>query len=96
MRIMKLKSQTSAQSPDNGVVDKNFLTTPEGRVSYLRYRIDVESRLGDGARKIMIAKPDRKASLTVRSVCLCVSHTMNCSSHRLKRVCVCLSKSCVY
>ena len=68
MRIMKLKSHASAQSPDNGVIDKNSLSTPEGRVSYLRYRIDVESRLGDGARKIMIAKPDRKASLTVRSV----------------------------
>lgn len=62
MMVMRLKGQVQAQSPDRHVEDrKNRLSTPEGRISMLRYRIDVESRLLQGAKSIMKANPDRKS-----------------------------------
>ena len=68
MKIMRLKgAQSTGSSAEKGVEDsgKSFLSTPQGRVSYLRYRIDVESRLIEGAKKIMKANPDKRAYLSV-------------------------------
>lgn len=87
MRIMRLKSHVVAQSSDNGVLEKSLLSTPDGRVSYLKYRIDVESRLGDGAKKIMMARPDRKAYSAVSSECTPPTlYSLPLSPFRLRRV----------
>lgn len=70
MRIMKTKS-TLSSSPDKGDENqfgKNLLSKPEGRVAYIRYRIEVESRLIEGAKKIMRANPNSKAISTVSDV----------------------------
>lgn len=64
MRIMRMQGQqASVTSPDklDDPLGRNLLSTPEGRVAYLRYRVDVESRLIEGAKKIMKANPDKKA-----------------------------------
>ena len=66
MSIMKMKALMNAadvegQNQKSGV--KGAMSqTPEARLSLLRYRIDVESRLMQGARSIMKANPnDRKS-----------------------------------
>lgn len=65
MKIMRLKGAQSTSDKSLEDSGKSFLSTPQGRVSYLRYRIDVESRLIEGAKKIMKANPDKKAYLSV-------------------------------
>ena len=74
MRIMRLQGQqASITSPDRAtaLVDdplgRRLLSTPEGRIAYLRHRSEVESRLMEGARKIMQANPDKKAYSSVRN-----------------------------
>ena len=76
MKIMKIKgvAQQTQASPERtlevssdsaGGKSKSF-QSPEGRVSTLRYRIDVETRLMQGARSIMKANPtDKKMWMTV-------------------------------
>ena len=81
MRIMKLQGQQQQQqaditSPDKASVGgdplgRKFLLTPEGRIAYLRHRIEVESRLVEGAKKIMLANPDKKAYSSVRLITFC-------------------------
>ena len=80
MKIMKIKGVVQAQaSPERSLehsqgtesvsrASKNqFFQTPEGRLSMLRYRIDVETRLMQGAKSIMKANPaDKKMWQTVR------------------------------
>lgn len=54
MKIMKLNSVVSGQSPHKVVDDgKNRVISPETRVMMLRYRIDVESRLLEGAKSYL-------------------------------------------
>ena len=68
MRIMRMQGQqASVTSPDklDDPLGRNLLSTPEGRVAYLRYRVDVEGRLIEGAKKIMKANPDKKAYSSV-------------------------------
>ena len=63
MKIMRM--QNTVTSPEKGTDDQMVLSTPEGRTAYLRHRIDVESRLIEGAKKIMKANPDKKAYSSV-------------------------------
>ena len=65
MRIMRLKGQQQ-QQPEISKDEQtgNFMSKPEGRVAYLRYRIEVESRLMEGAKKIMKAI-DKKSHSSV-------------------------------
>ena len=61
MRILKLKSESS-QTVAGEVDDKKPLgNTPEGRIGLLRYRVDVETRLLQGARSIIKAQSDKKS-----------------------------------
>ena len=61
MKILRVKAQvaTTDKSPEASV------STPEGRVALLRHRIDVETRLMQGARNIQRAQLDRKSNLSV-------------------------------
>lgn len=84
MKIMKIKGVASSQpSPDRALESSGegacssgssrskaqFSQSPEGRVSVLRYRIDVETRLMQGAKSIMKANPnDKKSGQTVRFI----------------------------
>lgn len=75
MKIMKIKGPQStpertAESTgghEAGSRSKaQFFQSPEGRMAILRYRIDVETRLMQGAKSIMKANPnDRKMWQTV-------------------------------
>ena len=62
MRILKLRSD-NAQSctGDTDEKKKNLANSPEGRISLLRYRVDVETRLLQGARSIIKAQSEKKA-----------------------------------
>ena len=66
MKILRIKATMHQGSPNRYVEDgKNRATTPEGRIMLLRYRVDVETRLLQGAKSIMKANPDRKSWLSV-------------------------------
>lgn len=79
MKIMKIKgpptpertsesaSGAAGAATEAGSRSKaQYFQTPEGRVAILRYRIDVETRLMQGAKSIMKANPnDRKMWQTV-------------------------------
>ena len=73
MRIMKLQGQqANITSPDKALVGdplgRKLLSTPEGRTAYLKHRIEVETRLIEGAKKIMLANPDKKAYSSVSDI----------------------------
>ena len=73
MRLLRAQSLVSVQSPSRQVEDgKSRMSSPEGRVGMLRYRIDVESRLLKGAKSIMKANPDKKSwqSVSPKSILL--------------------------
>ncbi len=63
MKIMRIKATMAAGSPSRQVDEggRNRLAMPEWRVRQLKYRIEVESRLLQGAKSIMKANPDRKS-----------------------------------
>ncbi len=63
MKIMRIKATMAAGSPSRHVDEagRNRLAMPEWRVRQLKYRIEVESRLLQGAKSIMKANPDRKS-----------------------------------
>ena len=62
MRILKLRSDSAQQSAgDPDEKKKSLANTPEGRIALLRYRVDVETRLLQGARSIIRAQTDKKA-----------------------------------
>lgn len=62
MRILKLKSENAqASAGDADEKKRSFANSPEGRISVLRYRVDVETRLLQGARSIIKAQSDKKA-----------------------------------
>lgn len=78
MKVLKIKGVANAQaSPERtlesagtgevgGRSNAQFFQSPEGRMAILRYRIDVETRLMQGAKSIMKANPsDRKMWQTV-------------------------------
>ena len=76
MKIMKIKGpqSTPERTAESAVVGgeagsrskAQFVQSPEGRMAILRYRIDVETRLMQGAKSIMKANPnDRKMWQTV-------------------------------
>ena len=72
MKIMRLNVMSSTHKDEEGESERNQkisksapTQTPEGRVSMLRYRIDVESRLMQGARSIIKANPKAKSSQSV-------------------------------
>ncbi len=75
MKIMKVKGVVSSQaSPERGLESSGgeagrkalFFQSPECRMAILKYRIDVEARLMQGAKSIMKANPnDRKMWQTV-------------------------------
>ena len=62
MRILKLRSE-SAQSSARDMDDrkKSLHSDPQSRIAMLRYRVDVETRLLQGARSIMRAQSDKKS-----------------------------------
>ena len=63
MRILKLRSESAAMS-STGEADerkKSLQNSPEGRITLLRYRVDVETRLLQGARSIIKAQLDKKS-----------------------------------
>lgn len=75
MKIMKCKGVPQA-SPERSLEASGghgenrskaqFFQSPEGRLAMLRYRIDVETRLMQGAKTIMKANPaDKKSWQTV-------------------------------
>ena len=78
MKIMKIKGVVGTQASPDRTLDHQgngeagfkskalFFQSPEGRIAILRYRIDVETRLMQGAKSIMKANPnDRKMWQTV-------------------------------
>ena len=85
MRLLRAQSLVSVQSPSRQVEDgKSRMSSPEGRVGMLRYRVDVESRLLKGAKSIMKANPDKKSwqSVSPKSILhstpFSISYTLNC------------------
>lgn len=60
MRILKLRSESSQMAVGEADEKKPLSSTPEGRIALLRYRVDVETRLLQGARSIIKAT-DKKA-----------------------------------
>lgn len=79
MRIMRLEGQqANISSPDKVLVGdplgRKLLSTPEGRIAYLRHRIEVETRLIEGAKKIMLANPDKKAYSSVNGSLISAYH----------------------
>ena len=70
MKIMRLQRP----APEGEVVTQSdLLSKPEGRVSYLRYRIEVESRLMEGAQKIMKAVDKKSQSSTVSMIIIIIT-----------------------
>lgn len=74
MKIMRLNVMGSSHKDEEGENERSQKVSkptashsPEGRVSMLRYRIDVETRLMQGARSIIKANPKAKSS---QSVCM--------------------------
>lgn len=76
MKIMKIKGVAQATSPERNLEASGtgeasrsktqYFQSPEGRLAILRYRIDVETRLMQGAKSIMKANPaDKKMWQTV-------------------------------
>ena len=64
MKIMRLRGQM--ESVTEGTEDgKSKMHTPGGRLALLRYRIDVETRVVQGVRKLMKAHQDKKAKATL-------------------------------
>jgi protein kinase N len=71
MKIMRLNVMGSSHKEEENersqkVSKSTSSQLPEGRVSMLRYRIDVETRLMQGARSIIKANPKAKSSQSVR------------------------------
>ena len=73
MRILKLRSDSAQMSAGGESEDKKaFGSTPEGRIALLRYRVDVETRLLQGARSIIKAQSDKKPEKKhLEMVCVC-------------------------
>ena len=77
MKIMRLNVMSSSHIGDENersqkvAKSTNSSQLPEGRVSMLRYRIDVETRLMQGARSIIKANPKAKSS---QSVCVLIAN----------------------
>ena len=78
MKIMKIKGVANTQASPERTLESSgtgeagsrskaqYFQSPEGRLAMLRYRIDVETRLMQGAKSIMKANPtDKKLSQTV-------------------------------
>ena len=72
MKIMRLNVMSSTHKDEEGENERSQklsktapAQTPEGRVSMLRYRVDVETRLMQGARSIIKANPKAKSSQSV-------------------------------
>ena len=61
MRILKLRSDSFQMSAGETDEKKPLANTPEGRIALLRYRVDVETRLLQGARSIIKAQSDKKS-----------------------------------
>ena len=61
MRILKLRSDNLQMCAGEADEKKPLATTPEGRIALLRYRVDVETRLLQGARSIIKAQSDKKS-----------------------------------
>lgn len=72
MKILRVKGQVATDKSSEEA--KANISTPEGRVALLRHRIDVETRLMQGARNIQRAQLDRKSNLSVSSC----DHTFHC------------------
>ena len=72
MKIMRLNVMSSAHKDEERETERSQklsksapAQTPEGRVSMLRYRVDVETRLMEGAKSIIKANPKAKSSQSV-------------------------------
>ena len=69
MKIMRLNVMSSTHKDDEERSQKLSKSapaqTPESRVSMLRYRVDVETRLMEGANSIIKANPKAKSSHSV-------------------------------
>ncbi len=96
MKIMKIKGVANAQASPERTLESSgtgeagsrskamFSQTPDGRLAILRYRIDVETRLMQGARTIMKANPnDRKSWQTVSLALPFLSCFLNLSPSHL-------------
>ena len=69
MKIMRLNVMSSVHKDEEGENEQSQkfsksapAQSPEGRISMLRYRIDVETRLMHGAKSIIRANPKAKSS----------------------------------
>ena len=82
MRILKLKSESAMSSTGDAEERKKSLAnSPEGRITLLRYRVGVETRLLQGARSIIKAQSDKKADRkNLEMVCVCVCIVVEVSS----------------
>ena len=83
MKIMRLNMISSGHKDEEGENEQSQkfsksapAQSPEGRVSMLRYRIDVETRLMQGAKSIIKANPKAKSS-HVQSVRLCLGESVH-------------------
>ena len=94
MRILKLKSESATSSAgDTDEKKKSLANTPEGRIMLLRYRVDVETRLLQGARSIIKAQSEKKAdrkNLEMVCVCVCVCACAYACTCACVCVCVCV------
>lgn len=80
MKILKVKGvaasperslDASVAGDSSGSKSKaQFFQSPEGRLAILRYRIDVETRLMQGAKSIMKANPTDKKMWQTVSACV--------------------------
>ena len=61
MRILKLRSDSLQVCAGEADEKKPLASTPEGRIVLLKYRVDVETRLLQGARSIVKAQSDKKS-----------------------------------
>ena len=83
MNIIRLKSvmnsgETEGSSQRSGPMG-SVPQTPDARIALLRYRVDVETRLMQGARSIMKANPhDKKNWQSVSPAVFCV-HMCTCA-----------------
>ena len=86
MKIMRLNVMSSVHNKDEERENEQSqkfsksapAQSPEGRVAMLRYRIDVETRLMQGAKSIIKANPKAKSS-HVQSVGLCLGSNVHLS-----------------
>ena len=72
MKIMRLNVINSAHKEEEGETERSQklsksapTQSPDGRIAMLRYRVDVETRLMQGAKSIIKANPKAKSSQSV-------------------------------